>query len=346
MTKTVALSRLSRLRSELLAAGESFSPRECIFYPTMKCNLSCHMCFQRDQRGLFRPELTCQQIRELFSRLPIKSVFLVGGEIFLRPDIIEIFEVFCDLKIRVSFQTNGTFFREGQLEHLMQFDHIDGAWVSLDGLEQSHEAIRGTGTFKKTTDTISLLARKFPVTVNTVILPTNIEELPGVLALAEEMRARVLSLQFQMIYSEEDYRHSCVSHPEAIMRRDTVRDRVDLSYVRKLEDIVPEMLAARKSTRLRFFPQLFMEDLEGYINGTIVSTHTVGCRDLIEARIKINPRGELMLCEAMKNPVGSLMTHSLDELWTSAEARNVRRRFTSGDLSRICGRCCGVTKRG
>jgi MoaA/NifB/PqqE/SkfB family radical SAM enzyme len=113
-----------------------------------------------------------------------------GGEPLLRKDLAEILAFSYSLPLHTSLITNGTLLKS-RIDDISPF--INGVvYVSLDGLEKTHDAIRGvSGCFKKATSGIIAAAQKVPVTINTTIMSENIHEIEGMVELAKELNVRI-----------------------------------------------------------------------------------------------------------------------------------------------------------
>ncbi|MDY0064677.1 MAG: radical SAM protein [Bacilli bacterium] len=78
------------------------------FELTAHCNLSCTMCFVKDERASnLSTKAWKDLIQEAWNQGLLFCLF-TGGEIFLRPDFQEIYEFTYDLGIRITLFTNGT----------------------------------------------------------------------------------------------------------------------------------------------------------------------------------------------------------------------------------------------
>ncbi len=108
------------------------------------CNLHCTHCYwwlNRKEEQDLSAEDWRKIIREKINKNHIFVVTLVGGEPTLRPDVIE---MFCkEMPKRVCVVTNATF-------PLKRFDDLYFYWVSMDGTEETHDKIRGKGSYAKT----------------------------------------------------------------------------------------------------------------------------------------------------------------------------------------------------
>lgn len=144
------------------------TPLNLIFYVTNRCNAKCKHCFYWKQLNisLGEPELTLKEIKKIVKSLKnrLELVSLTGGEPFLRKDLYSICETFYTINDteRVNIITNGFFVDKTYnlaRKLLKKFPQKKlSVCVSIDGLEKTHDAIRGiNGLFKIATKTIQKL---------------------------------------------------------------------------------------------------------------------------------------------------------------------------------------------
>ncbi len=108
----------------------------------------------------------------------------------MRNDLVEILAFSRSLPLHTSIISNGTLL-ESRIDEITPY--INGVvYVSLDGLEKTHDAIRGvSGCFKKAIRGITTASQKVPVTINTTIMAENLHEIEGVVKLAKELNVRI-----------------------------------------------------------------------------------------------------------------------------------------------------------
>ena len=113
-----------------------------------------------------------------------------GGEPLLRNDLAEILAFSRSLPLHTSLITNGTLL-ESRIEEIAQY--INGViYVSLDGLEKTHDAIRGVnGSYRKAVRGINAAKEKASVTINTTVMAENVDEIESLVGLAKELGARI-----------------------------------------------------------------------------------------------------------------------------------------------------------
>jgi len=119
---------------------------------TLECNMDCIHC--GSSAGKKREnELTTEEVLRICKELAdigTKGVALMGGEVFLRKDWYEISKEIKNLGMKLSIATNGYFKIDNIVPNLLKLE-VDSLSVGLDGLEKTHNYIRGRNdAFDKT----------------------------------------------------------------------------------------------------------------------------------------------------------------------------------------------------
>lgn len=165
---------------------------------TMACNLRCHHC--ASAAGLARSnELTTPEalrICDQFPALLVQEVDLTGGEPLLRKDWAVIAAHLKNLGISTNILTNGLNLK---LETVRQMKDvgISNVGISLDGLERTHNNIRGRqDSYEHVLRSIDMIQKQdIEVIVITTVNDLNIRELPAMLNMLESMSVRNWRLQ-------------------------------------------------------------------------------------------------------------------------------------------------------
>ena len=118
------------------------------------------------------------------------GVAFEGGEPLLRRDLVDILAFSRSLPLHTSLITNGTLL-ESRIDEIAPY--INGVvYVSLDGLEKTHDSIRGVdGSFRKAVCGIDAAKKKVPVTINTTIMSENVDEVESMVELAKELGTKI-----------------------------------------------------------------------------------------------------------------------------------------------------------
>ncbi len=161
---------------------------------TRRCNLSCKHCRAVAEDHPYENELDTkasfrllEQIREVGT--PI--IILTGGEPLLRDDIFDIAAYGDKLGLRMVMAPNGTLLTKENCQRL-KASGIKRISISLDGsTPETHDEFRGLhNAFNQSLKGIEYAkAAGLEFQINTTITQTNLEEIPRILALAEDLGA-------------------------------------------------------------------------------------------------------------------------------------------------------------
>ncbi len=152
------------------------APASVIFELTRNCNLRCKHCIVPAGKPLPN-ELTTEEWLKLVDEISDYAVRLIltGGEPLIHPGFFRILKRAKEKGLSIRLLTNGTLLEEHaeELGKLLD-ERIDEVQVSLDGLEQAHDSIRGKGSYGKAIAGIKALVREnLPVSVAFTLVPEN-----------------------------------------------------------------------------------------------------------------------------------------------------------------------------
>ncbi len=146
------------------------------FEITSQCNLRCRHCGSRCEN--VGTELAVEDIQKTLGMLDVSSapmICLTGGEPLMHPHFREIVSVVSEQGFFWGMTTNATLITPETVE-LLRKKQMSSVSVSLDGLEQVHDALRmSAGAWKKAVNGIRLLIDAgFSPQVTTVVHSGNI----------------------------------------------------------------------------------------------------------------------------------------------------------------------------
>lgn len=141
---------------------------------TNRCNLLCKHCYidDKDSAELSIDEITA--ILKEFEEMQGLRVIITGGEPLTYTRFKELNNILPRFSVRKLLLSNGLLLNREIIEEL-NFEEVQ---ISIDGLEDSHDSIRGKGTFKRAMDSIKLIKEAgLDVSVATIIHPKNLGDL-------------------------------------------------------------------------------------------------------------------------------------------------------------------------
>jgi len=305
----------------------------CVFEISTHCNLNCKMCYYKT---LFKHnELNFQEIRFIIeNRLSgiIKNVYLIGAEPYLKPHLKGILNVFSDNGISVSIQTNGTLI-VNKKELLPMVKRVD---LSIDGLEKTHDKIRGKGSFKKVMEGLSLLveSKKLGV-VSIIMMEENWDEIEDLIYFLKDKGVEYFDLSFEMWGGKNDIESTSNMlniHPTQIIPQPTNNPYHNLNgigkKIAKLKDIPNVHFSPDFIT---YFPEIFLK-------GKIRERLKLTCSALYNLRI--DPMGNVIPCPFIRITFGNLLKNDLAHIWNNPEFIKFRKNLLSNNLYPVCKRCC------
>ena len=127
---------------------------------TNRCNLACRHCYSYadpNSEDFLSTEFILESIPELLKG-GIRFVIFSGGEPLIRRDIFEIAEAMRAAGIVTYLSTNGLYINDKNVDRIIDtFNYIG---ISIDGIEEIHDAFRGLeGAYRRSLDAISLIQK-------------------------------------------------------------------------------------------------------------------------------------------------------------------------------------------
>lgn len=302
-------------------------------FVTARCPLSCGHCFYRDEANAARPgeELTLGEIQQLARNLPpIPKLILTGGEPFVRDDLAALTGALCDGRSRsrqITVPTAGLY-TDRVVDYVR--DLLPGRpglmleiQLSIDGVGEQHDEIRGPGTFGKMIATYRALK---PLAA----------ALPGLSIRFNFTFSRITQDRFGQtlrFVTEE------LEHPQldmVLIRKktadDAFRGEVDLDAYRRAAAQLQRLELGRAgdsrwrralARRVEFEREIIAEHHRGHrrLDGCVAGTLTA----------VIGETGLVMPCEILDRPLGDLRANGFDfeAIWHGEPAREFRSRVRS-----------------
>lgn len=202
LIKTRLLSSLRFLRN-LKFYYLSNRPRQISWAITGLCNSKCIFCEAHEQLSN-QKDISTDRVFSLIDEISstgIRSLLLVGGEVFIRKDIFKILEYIKVKGLRVQVITNSLtipLLSSEKIEIIKKC--VDEISFSLDSTDtEQYDFIRGIpGAFSKVMQSIKLLAdARVKQHITTVIYSGNMKQIPDLIRFASELGIR--SVHFQLI---------------------------------------------------------------------------------------------------------------------------------------------------
>ncbi|MGE5784317.1 MAG: radical SAM/SPASM domain-containing protein [Myxococcales bacterium] len=311
-----------------------YVPETCVWELTRACNLRCGHCGTSAGRRRACELSTAEAVdlaRQL-ARLGNRLTTLSGGEPTLRDDWPVIARTLIDAGVIVNMVTNGQS-NADELAHMAGEVGLANVAVSLDGLEETHDALRGRGAFDKATDTIrKLVARKIWVDVMFTVNRKNLGELVDVWKLTAQLGAQRFRVQLGKPMGNQTHRDDLTLRPQDLL------------------DLLPTLgrLATRRGPELRIGDSIgYFSSDERVLRGRYCDQgHWTGCYAGVRA-IGIQADGGIKGCLSLQPRAdeedrfieGNVRDEPLEAIWTRPGAFAYNREFSLGNLKGSCAKC-------
>jgi len=317
------LSRLkyvTRLKLSKIFNRSFLPPIEVLFTLTNRCNLRCIMCNFHNFPMDIADELSTKNVTSMIAQiadLRIKNVVLSGGEPLLREDLFEIIHYAFSLGIDTTLLTNGTIMNEAIINKINS-SGLNSICLSIDGLEEKHDYIRGEGAFKKSMYFIKMVSERCPsvsLNITTTIMDCNLEDIPRLLQLWEKMKIKI-KVSFQPVIPDNtDWNN---------------KEKTDILWVPEqrillLDKIMDEVIAFKKKNNMIVNDFRFISLIKDYFRKDLDKTkRKVSCYEGFK-RFTITAGGRLWICGTEMKL--SIVKYGLSKCWNSSEIRKKRKEM-------------------
>ncbi|MDD4856907.1 MAG: radical SAM protein [Candidatus Krumholzibacteria bacterium] len=282
-------------------------PIDAVIAITYRCDSRCNMCnIWKLPPG---DELTPEEFRNLPRTL--RDINITGGEPFLRDDIVEVVRILdehCNHP-RIVISTNG--FERRRIMHaaplLMKIGRRIGLAVSLDGIGEKHDEIRGvSGGFDKVVETLKQLRTigYRNVRVAFTAQRSNAKHLGAVYDLS-----RQVGYQFTASVAQNSEFYFSTGDNQTV---DPLDLEGELRYVMR-----KELLSASPKRWLRAY------FYAGVLRYNVSKERILACRAGRDSFF-MDPEGSVYPCLTLNRSMGSVRKRSFVEIWNDASAAGVR----------------------
>ena len=304
------------------------------FAVTYRCTSRCRTCNIWKIEDPEIGEMTLEEIVGIFHINrdflgDVRSIQITGGEPYMREDLSDIVFSIHDNLPRTSFwiATNGyspAWIEKRTLEMLEGLDgqHL-GVSVSIDGRDETHDAIRGvSGSYKNATETLRRLStlckdhENLSLSVGMTLTQENLIEMAEVSEMAWNHGA---DFSFRPVNVSGTYYRNKGDAPPMPNAIDTL-----LSNVRVIYKALVERQGLRKSlTTLRY-----SQGAVDYIRDR--GRMRLGCT-AGRSSFFLDPYGEVYPCLFIENPLGNVKAQKIIEIFGSYNSQETRSKIGRGD---------------
>jgi radical SAM/SPASM domain protein of ACGX system len=276
----------------------------------------------------------CEEMCEKLKRLPY--FYITGGDPILHGDFWELMSLFKTRKIPFSILGN-PFHLTDEVCSLLKQHGCERYQLSIDGLCETHDSIRMSGSFDTTLDKIECLRNAgIRCAIMTTVSGTNVDEIPSIIDLMVEHKADIFAFARYCPTSQEKSAHLS---PER--------------YCELLE-ICWQKFEQYKESGTSFYLKdhlwtLFLYE-KGLFKIPVEAKEDIiydGC-NCANCHLTILPGGEVYACRRFESKVGNVFKEKLADIFTGTKMDFYRQydkfeKCADCELLRFCRGCPAVT---
>ena len=297
------------------------------WHVTQACDLHCKHCYDRSTISpltLDQGITILDQFREFVLEQRVHGqVTFTGGNPLLYAHFEELYKEAAKRNFTIAILGNPT--TRTVIESLQQIQPLSFYQVSLEGLQEHNDSIRGEGHFQRIMEFLEIL--KDLSIYSMVMLTLTRENMGQVLELAEILRGKVDLFTFNRLSQtgegaalasadKEDYRQFLIDYLEAAKSNPTMGLKDNLINIIKVEQQVKPF---------------------GGCTG-------FGCGAAFNF-CSLLPNGDMHACRKFHSPIGNVLESSLLELYRSEAAERYRlgpEECRGCKIRPVCGGCQAV----
>jgi selenobiotic family peptide radical SAM maturase len=333
--KGLIVSPPSKLRREVAIADAAPAPEYTTagvftlqWHLTQECDLHCRHCYDRTSRKAFPFERALTLLDEMYAfcrcRFVRGQVSLSGGNPLLYPHFMELYRAAAERNFMIAILGNAS--DRATIEKFVSIRMPVYYQVSLEGLEQHNDEIRGAGNYRRTLDFLQMLTEMG--VPNMVMLTLTRHNMGQVIPLAEELEGITGGLTFNRLalFGEG----ASLELPTPGEYREFLE-----SYAAALDS--HPVLSLKES----LLNTIFERDGSGLFGGCA----GYGCGAAFNF-VSILSDGEVHACRKFPSPIGNILSQSLETVYASAAAQRYRAGSSACagcSLNAVCRGCPAVT---
>ncbi len=325
---------------------------------TDKCNLNCKHCFVSQNQ--IKEEISYIEACKIIDQLYEAKNFLLGfsgGEALLKKDIFKIMKYASDKGMNIALASNGTLITK-EVAMKIKEAGVQYIQISIDGLEEIHDIIRGKGMFKKAINGIkNCIEIGLYVSMDVVATRLNVSQINDLIKLAKSLRVQKFEI-LDFIPSGKATKNADLALTPLEIEQlglrlcNTWKNLIDADYPFSLSYKNPYFarIVAENYPNIQlmpFFKGLFPKDALKFFNFSnrlVKGIHhnespfapfMTGCEPGFYV-IHIDPKGDVNPCPLNPIYLGNLKKQHIKEIWHNSSVLNTYRRLK---FNKNCGKC-------
>ncbi|MBU2258995.1 radical SAM protein [Patescibacteria group bacterium] len=288
---------------------------------THLCNCRCRFCYLSNYKthGMFIDEL--HQLGLALRRAGIIFISLTGGELFLRPDAVDILNMFAELNFVLDIKSNGTLLDAKKIDALANLPVFDMQISIYDIVDGHSDITQRVYPFTRVTENIrQLVAADVPLTLSVTVGKHNINRL-------DEIHQALKDI------TDNDIFYSPYITPRRSGADNGIRLRLSAKELN--EKLLPFLRKTHNFSRLESYRDC----------STCLHPCTAGI-----TQVAVDPLGNLYPCLDLPVVIGNVKHGNVDTLLSSESRQSAMSQFRMADMTQCldcevrgyCDSCVGI----
>ncbi len=329
-----------------------------IFSLTHMCNLRCKHCYIDPASQV--SEMSYSEVCSVIDQLYEAKNFVLGfsgGEALLRKDIFDIIRYASSRHMNTALASNGTLITS-EIAIKLKKSGLGMIQISIDGLEDVHDHIRGLGMFRKATRGIrNCINAGLYVSLDVVVTKLNVHQFLDVVELAKSLGIQKFEVLDFVPCDHADNLKKAVLNPLemeyfATLVCDVWKKLIDDNYPMSLSYKNPifSRIVAQRFRNVQVIPMfkgIFPREALKFFNfsnrlskgvfneQTPFGPFITGCEPGIYIN-HIKPNGEVTPCPLNPAVIGNVRKNHIRDIWRYSPVLNTYRKLQFG---KSCGNC-------
>ncbi len=322
-------------------------PNNILFYLTYRCTSRCNTCTIW-RRKASQQELSLEELKNFIDTvigLGIEHIEMFGGDALLRKDVlIPLVEYAKKMGIPHSDLTTNCNLMDEETARALIGLKLDVIYVSLDGVGELHDKIRGVpGSFERAKRGLEYLikaknGRKLPrIVANCTVSSLNINDFEKIIPFAEEICADSAAFEYAGEFSPESLSKSKINgiEPEPYYAFYKPTLRLNKEQAKLLKQKISILKKNRKKSIQIETGNIDVLRIKNLVSGIFSRKRCYICRYLIT----LDPYGNIIPCPFFdKYPLGNIRETKFDEIWNNDRHKKFI-NYADGGRFDICKYC-------
>lgn len=333
---------------------------------TNRCNLRCKHCYEWNENGYHtnmdkkqqQQDVDIELIRKVLNETKeLKSrIYMWGGEPLCHKDFDKIADMLVEDPREVAICTNALLL-EKNLESILRISENLDILIPIEGFEEAHDLIRGEGNFKKVVEAVKLLIDlkrkgiyKGKISIHSVINDNVCNNLYDLVEFFENLGVDMVLLAYPWYISEDTackmdkyFNDNFYWLEEANQKENKswhcFTYKISSESLEALKEQVKKVCSKVWNVRVRFQPDLDLEDIESFVFGEEVKKFKDRNCLSVSTRMDILADGSVATCKYFSEfTIGNIKDKDIPEIWHSEEYGRIREVINDG-LTPVCSKC-------